>query len=186
MQSVEDDDTDSPGDAVPLDSKIVKAGVCQVTGHSVVMSFTMHNRHQSANTLHPAMGISTSSGVITISLYDCNFDVLMQLTGLRLVNIHDTVLDNVGIVVIWAILYHRLFLRSLVNEDGVWTRNCSNLQDRLSISLTHYKRLNVWMWIKVSQSPFLRTGLCAHDYYNKLEYSNKLEAHPLRAFLWQH
>ena len=118
MCVTEDDEAavvDSPGDRVTLEAKHRwdQSIRNQCVGHATIMSFTMTNRQPNLNPLIPAIGISTDW--LVAALYDCKADVLLVLTDdVRwLSTAAPGEFDAIGLVVLWLLLHHRLFLRKI-------------------------------------------------------------------------
>ena len=96
-----------------LSGSLKEDDIDQVIGHAVVASFVHHKRHPQQNPLIPSVGISSEGGVIA-ALYDCQSDVLLsrppEVTWL---NRQDRTLDRCGVVLLWLLLHHSLFLKRL-------------------------------------------------------------------------
>ena len=145
MTHRDDEESSSAGDVTSLDAKRNSSAMKmdQVIGHAVVMSFTMHNRHPAKNPLYPALLLSGCGGTLGISLYDCKRDVLLH-TGefISWIDVDDECFKEVGVVVLWATLHHRLFLKSISREFAGSVSTTSGLFQKFGDSLRYYHQLD--------------------------------------------
>ena len=89
------------------------ANIDQLTAQAVVSSFVHNKRHPDQNPLVPAVGISTLDGYMVSIMYDCKLDVLLTSSLIKWLDIDDKRLVKSGVVLLWLVLHHRLFLREL-------------------------------------------------------------------------
>ena len=92
------------------------------------------------NPLVPVVGISGARGSLCITMYDAVRDVLMYTHphDIRWYDGRERKLVKEGVLILWMVLYHALFLKSLSGEEV-----SSRLQERLAKDgkLQHFKAL---------------------------------------------
>ena len=106
------DSDSSDGKRSPIEAKVrlKDDDLKQVVGQAVVSSFINHSRHPNQTAMIPSIGLA--KGEIVAALYDCRSDILLVLhppiewfsTGRKL-------FDVGGLVVLWALLHHKLFVK---------------------------------------------------------------------------
>ena len=85
----------------------------QLMAQAVVSSYVHYNRHPEQNPLVPALGFSCMDGLLLAVVYDCTTDTMLQLLPLPWIDMPKRRLVQHGVVVMWLLLHHRLFLKQL-------------------------------------------------------------------------
>ena len=85
----------------------------QLVAQAVVSSFISKTRHRDQNSLIPAVGLSLIEGELVVAMYDSNLDILLTSDPVQWLDMEMRRLTGPGIVFLWLVLHHRLFLRGL-------------------------------------------------------------------------
>ena len=92
--------------------------VHQVSAEAVVSSFIHNNRHPEQNPLVPAVGIAMLEGCVMSAMYDGKLDILLTSSKVRWLETDERHLVKTGVVFLWLLLHHQLFLRNLEGNSS--------------------------------------------------------------------
>lgn len=106
--------TRSPSSAASIEEKLTMktCHTSQLVALSVMSSFTQHNLEPEENSLVPTIMISSSG--FKVCLYDCVHDILL-ISDVKNIS-HNGHLSPSGILMLWIVVNHRLFLRPLTSD----------------------------------------------------------------------
>ena len=142
FESDSSSDSECSSGGIEAKKQLQPTDLDQLMAQAVVSSYIHHNRHPEQNPLIPALAVSGVNGEMIAILYDCVNDILFQITPLTWLDMHTRQLVPPTVVLMWLILNHRLFLRTLSTEarSTLPTANLRCLFERAH-ALAHYERL---------------------------------------------
>ena len=89
--------------------------VDQLVAQVVVSPFIHKKRHKEQNTLTPAVGLSMLDGSLVAAMYDSKLDILFTSDQVQWLDMDKQGLSVQGVVFLWLLLHHHLFLRELAD-----------------------------------------------------------------------
>ena len=116
----------------------------------------MKRRHPRHNSMVPAVGLA--KGELLVAAYDCSTDVLLVVhPAMEWFSMATQTYDIGGLVVLWGLLHHWLFLRETVCAAFPGNFACTlKEQFTLNKSLEHYESLNTYgvsSWARALSRP---------------------------------
>lgn len=122
-------DTELSGAKTLVEAKLGQLGgryLNQIMGNTVTYGFIHQNHHPQHNPLVPIVSVSSGNGsLIIVMMYDHTLDVLIYTHPQIQLNRNSGKLMAEGIVLLWLVLHHSLFLKRLKGDEAK-----SGLHDR--------------------------------------------------------